>query len=212
MSRLYIRAIRLGRWFPPGDKLAAAIARLIILREDFMLELHGIIAGCLSELDNHSTGWRKTYFFRNSVRTLWEIQGTLTTIRMSSEFKHMLSKRTSRERSELRQICAKLNAASKITKAIRDSLGGHVLQGAVEKALDNIPYDHFGILQVGKVIGRTHFKMAGELVAEIVTGGVPESEKLPKLQSDIRALAGLLPVVESLDQVLKIYIAERGLL
>jgi hypothetical protein len=150
MTKTYIRSIRLGKWFPPGAKLAVSIARLIILREDFMLELHGIIAENLDELDGHSAQWRRTYFFRSSVRTLCEIQGALTTIRMNPEFKRILRRQTTKEQSELRQICAKLHAATTITKGIRDSLGGHVLHRAVEKALNNLAYESFGILEVGR--------------------------------------------------------------
>src|SRR5882762_8625753 len=50
----YIRVVRLGKWFPAGDPLAAAIARLSILREDFMLELRGIYAKSITALDTHS--------------------------------------------------------------------------------------------------------------------------------------------------------------
>jgi hypothetical protein len=54
--------------------------------------------------------------------------------------------------------------------------------------------------------------MAGELVSEIFAGGVPESQKTAKIQNDLQTLADLLPVVERLDQVLRIYLVERGLL
>lgn len=208
----YIRAIRLGRWFPPGDELAASIARLVILREDFMLELHGIHAESLPELDQHSEQWRRTYFFRASVRTLREIRGCLTRISMNKEFKYMLGTRSAKERRELSAICARLNSASAVTKGIRDSLGGHVLHSAVQKAVDNLDYDRWGLVEIGRVLDATHFKVAGELVAEILTDGAPEAEKVAKIEEDIRTLADLLPVVRRLDEVLHVYVEARGLL
>lgn len=208
----YIRAVRLGRWFPPRDELAALIARLMILREDFMLELYGIHAESLPELDVHSEQWRRTYFFRASVRTLWEIQGCLTTIRMNKEFKDMLRREPPAEQKQLSEMCAKLNAASSLTKEIRNSLGGHVLQSGVEKALNNLAYDRWGVIEVGRTIGETHFKIAGELVAEIFAAGVPEGEKVAKIERDIKTLADLLPVVQRLEQVLQIYVGGRDLL
>ena len=98
----YIRVVRLGKWLPAGDPLAASMARLIILREDFMLELRGIYATSISALDTHSDAWRRMYFFRSSVRTLWEIQGTLTMIRTNPEFKRILQRRSAKEQNQLK--------------------------------------------------------------------------------------------------------------
>lgn len=61
------------------------------------------------------------------------------------------------------------------------------------------------------MIGATHFKMAGEPVVEIFVAGVPESQKMSKLENDIRTLAELLPVVERLEKVLDMYAEARGL-
>lgn len=148
MTRTYIRVVRLGKWFPPGDPLAASVARLVILREDFMVELRGILASTLPELDEHSEHRRRTYFFRNSIRTLWEIQGALTAIRMNPDFKRIVRKRPQQEQTELSQICAKLNAAASLMKNLLNSLGGHVLPEAVAKAIDDMAYDRWGILEV----------------------------------------------------------------
>lgn len=207
----YIRVVRLGKWFPAGDPLAASIARLSILREDFMLELRGIYASSITALDTHSDAWRRMYFFRSSVRTLWEIQGTLTTIRANPEFKRILQRRSAKEQNQLKQISSKLNAAASLTKEIRNAMGGHVLPEAVTRALDNMSYDRWGVLEFGSVIGATHFKVAGELIAEMLVAGVPEKNKLVKLEADMKTMASLLPVVESLELVLEMYASARGL-
>jgi hypothetical protein len=44
------RVVVLTKWFPPGDALAAKIARLCILREDFLLEMTGIYTEEIKEL------------------------------------------------------------------------------------------------------------------------------------------------------------------
>lgn len=207
----YIRVVRLGRWFPAGDPLAASMARLSILREDFMLELRGIYATSITALDTHSDAWRRMYFFRSSVRTLWEIQGTLTTIRANPEFKRILQSRSGKEQNQLKQISSKLNAAASLTREIRNAMGGHVLPEAVTRALDNMPYDRWGVIEFGSVIGATHFKVAGELIAEMLVTGVPEGKKLAKLEADMKTMASLLPVVENLDLVLEMYASARGL-
>lgn len=212
MSKTYIRAVRMGRWLPANDSLAAAIARLMILREDLMLELHGVVADEILDLDGHSASYRHIYFLRSSVRTLWEIQGALTMILRNPEFKRMIEKRPAKERAQLRDIAKRLNTASHLTKTVRDNIGGHVLHHAVQKALNNIPYDNVGMIEVGRTIKRTHFKMAGDIVAEIFADGEPEVSKLAKIEKDFQILAGLLPVIVRLEQVLEIYLSSRGLL
>jgi hypothetical protein len=208
----YIRVVRLGKWFPAGNPLAASIARLSILREDFMLELRGIHANSIMALDTHSDHWRRMYFFRNSVRTLWEIQGALTAIRSNAEFKQILQKRLVAEQNQLKQISSKLNAAASVTKEIRNAMGGHVLLEAVTRALENMPSDRWGVLEVGSVIGTTHFKMAGDLISEMLVAGVPENQRVRKLEENIRTMASLLPVVKSLELVFEMYTTARGLI
>jgi hypothetical protein len=212
MSRIYIRSIRLAKWFPRADALAVCIARLVILREDFMLEARGIRAEHSPELDEHSDGWRRIYFFRNIIRTLWEIQGAFTTIRINPEFKRILSRQLPSQRDELRQMSAKLNAAVSTVRELRDALGGHVLTESVAKAIDNMPYDKCGFLEVGRTIGSTHFKIAMELVEEIFVAGVPENQKRPKMENDFKTLADLLPVVDRLEKVIVMYAVDRGLI
>jgi len=176
-----------------------------------MLELRGIYATSISALDTHSDAWRRMYFFRSSVRTLWEIQGTLTMIRTNPEFKRILQRRSAKEQNQLKQISSKLNAAASLTREIRNAMGGHVLPEAVTRALDNMPYDRWGVIEFGSVIGATHFKVAGELIAEMLVAGVPEEKKLVKLEADIRTMASLLPVVQNLELVLEMYASARGL-
>lgn len=210
-TRTYIRVVRLGKWFPARDPLAASMARLMILREDFMLELRGIHARSIPLLDVHSDTWRQMYFFRSSVRTLWEIQGTLTTIRTNREFKRILQRRPQSEQNQIKRISSKLNAAASLTREIRNAMGGHILPEAVTGALDSLSYDRLGVLEFGAVIGATHYKVAGELIAEMLVTGVPESHKLAKLEATMRTMANLLPVVESLELLLFIYATARGL-
>ena len=203
--------VRLGKWFPAGDSLASAMACLSILREDFMLELRGIYPRSITALDTHSDSWRRMYFFRCSVRTLWEIQGAFTTIRTNPEFKHILQKRSAKEQDQLKQISSKLNAAASLTREIRNAIGGHILPEAVTRALETMPSDTWGVLEVGSVLGTTHFKMAGELIREMLIAGVPDDQRVARLQTSIRTMASLLPVVQNMELVLAMYADARGL-
>jgi hypothetical protein len=81
-----VRIVRLRRWFSPDDPLAAPVARLCILREDFAIEIQGVYREEIGKLDSHSAMWRKIYFFRNLVRTLMEIESTIHGLSSNGEF------------------------------------------------------------------------------------------------------------------------------
>jgi hypothetical protein len=70
MARSQTRVFKLRRSFPANDPIATTVATLCVLREDFLLELKGIVADKLEELDGNERAYRCTYFCRNSLRTL----------------------------------------------------------------------------------------------------------------------------------------------
>lgn len=57
------RYIKLTRWFPPDDVIAANVARLCILKEDFEIELRGMLEKSISNLDSNGYEYRKLYTF-----------------------------------------------------------------------------------------------------------------------------------------------------
>ena len=75
MTKIYVRQIKVRHWFPAGDPVAAHIARLCILREDFAIEMSGIHASEIKKLDGNDVVYRKFYFWRRLVGTLDEIRG-----------------------------------------------------------------------------------------------------------------------------------------
>jgi len=86
-----IKAIKLRSWFPPGDPVAGAVARLCILREDLSLELYGIVGARFENIDNNSAEFRRMYFWRNSLRTLEEIKHSLNKINAQPSFRKALA-------------------------------------------------------------------------------------------------------------------------
>ena len=55
------RSVGLRRWFPPDDPVANAVAMLCVLREDFPLELAGIVDGHCGRLDDNGREFRRIY-------------------------------------------------------------------------------------------------------------------------------------------------------
>src|SRR5437867_3698885 len=67
-----VRSIKLRKWFPPDDPIAAAVARLFLLREDFHLECLAMAAEEVKLLDGNGPLWRHMYFLRQIMKTMME--------------------------------------------------------------------------------------------------------------------------------------------
>jgi len=209
--KTYIRQMKLRRWFPPHDRYAATIARLCILREDFGLEMWGLYAGHIKKLDSHSADWRRLYFWRNLVRTLEEIRRTLELLCTDKEFKKVLSKQRPRWKKKFHTMVKGLTAEKVMVKEMRDSLGAHVLQGSIEKALNSMSFDKIGYIEVGRTLKDSHYKFARELVEEILLAEVPEDEREKVARKHFQTIASFLPVLELTDILLTMYTDSRKL-
>jgi hypothetical protein len=211
MADKRILEIKLAQWFPPNDPLAMQMARLCVLREYYMLEMRGLTSNDLRELDTHSDAWRRLYFLFNSVRTLWEIQSAITVICGNAEFKQIRASREAKEEAELQELVSKLNAAIPALKIIRDSLGGHVSQQALQAALNAMDAAKTGELEIGRTKSETHYKFARQLVLEVMLTGIPEEQRAHEYKRYLGILAALLPVIESLETLVIWYAQHRGL-
>lgn len=212
VAKAHIRTVTLRKWFPANDALAVSVARLCILREDFMTELRGIEAEIIPQLDQHSDKWRRMYFLRNSIRTFMEIRSTIETLDRHSEFKRILASRPPEERKEFRQLVQQMNAAHQLVKELRNATGGHVSHERTQQALNEMDCDRFGLFEIGPVLKDTHYKFAGELLAGMIVAGVPESQQTAKLESDFKKLGELVFVIHVIDLFFLWYLEARRLL
>ena len=210
--KAHIRYIKLRKWFPPDDPLAACVARLCILREDFFLEMMGFEAEEIRQLDANSDKWRRMYFFRNIIRTLIEIRSTIETLQNLQDFKRMMRGQPESKRAEFKNLIREFNSAHKIVKEMRNAIGGHVLQESVQRALDEMDVERAGIFEVGQKLKDTHYKFAGELIVAILLAGVPEKQQAAKLESDLKTIANLFPAFALIEEILAMYAKERGLI
>jgi hypothetical protein len=87
-----VRPVRIARWFPSDDPVAAVIGRLCILREDLLLELHAMAAGKIPRLDDNTDGYRRLYFWRNHLRTLEETRHALNHLASNAAFRGALAR------------------------------------------------------------------------------------------------------------------------
>ena len=138
MARLHLRHITLSKWFPANDPIATLVARLCILREDYLLELQGLIKKDFNpfdvrspvskpdSLDGNSPSWRRLYFFRSLLRTLNEIRNAVERLFVDSEQKTALASETLELRQAFEVLRDEIRGLSIVIKDLRDRIGGHV--------------------------------------------------------------------------------------
>lgn len=211
-TALHIRIVKLRKWFPPHDALAAKIARLCILREDLLLEMHGVYTEEIHELDQHSAEFRRMYFLRNLVRTLMEVSGAMQTLLNSREFGDLLAKAPKKTQDLFSEAASIIGKAHPIAKEVRNDICGHVLEKAVQEALERMDPDSWGFFEVGKILKTTHYKFAGEVTAEILLKGVTKEERRKIESSKFAMIADLVPIFSLIDHCLLMYLEDRKLL
>ncbi len=162
MSRIHISHIRLHHYFPPNDSLAATVARLCILREDFITEAMGAASVSIPDLDGISPQWRRLYFLRNSIRTVHEIRRAVHALRSNKEFKRALSECGTK--GDFEKSYKELITEEKYIRDLRNRIaGGHVLESAVQEGLNKMDPTAKGLIQVGELTKDIRFKFVYNL-------------------------------------------------
>lgn len=123
----------------------------------------------------------------------------------------MLQKCPRRDQLVLKEITRKLNEARPLIERLRNSLGGHVETHFVADALNDMKSDRFGFFEVGAKIKLTHYRFAGELVAEMLVTGIPPDQREAQIEKDMKTLAGLLSILDGLERIIAIYLEARNL-
>jgi hypothetical protein len=206
------RIVNLSKWFHAGDPLAAKVARLCILREDFLLEMQGVTTEQISQLDEHSEQWRRFYFIRNIVRTLNEIQSGIQRIRSDPEFKDLLEKEPQEVRDEFDKHAEAMAAGIETLKVVRNDICAHVREDAVFETLGEMHPDAFGLLEIAPILKDTHYKFAGELVAQILLRGSDPANRATVLEEKLVKISGQLEAFALTERIFQIYVTARGLL
>ena len=186
--------IRIKEWFPAEDPIATLIIKLLVLREDFLVELAGMMQGLgdtfqeaqsrsrrvEENLDENSPAWRRLYFYRNSLKTLFEIRSEIEHFCRSPRGQVALAKESIAFRTLLQKLRKEMATAEKTVERLRHNLGGHVSRGAIKTTLRDMHHDVNGFLQIGEMYGKTRYKFVGEIVMRMLLPGALEGQ-LPGL-------------------------------
>ena len=75
-----------------------------------------------------------------------------------------------------------------------------------------MPYEKFGILEVGEILGKTHYRFAGEIILEMQLVGLDDDKRIPEIERRFRETAKLLPVFALTELIFALYARSRTLI
>jgi len=207
-----IKPIKLRAWFPPNNPVATAVARLCILREDLLLELHGITGDRFNNLDDNSEASRRLYFWRNSLRTLTEVRDGLNAINAEAEFREALEHETPEMQTAFESLKKELNKASQeFLVELRNTVGAHVDVTVLQDALNELDFSREGFVQLGEIRADIHYKFAGEFILSMLLRGIPDAEQQQVLEKLLERSASLGRAISAIDDVVACYARVRDL-
>ena len=224
MARTHLRHIILSKWFPADDPIGILVARLSILREDYRLELEGLIkkdfnpfdhtssASAPDSLDGNSPSWRRIYFFRSSLRTLNEIRNAVDRLFVDGAHKAALAQETLELRQAFEVLRDEIKGQSEVIKDLRDRIGGHVLHEGVGNALRGMDYGRNALIEMGETVAETHYRFAGDIALAIMFPEKSEETLLVEVQELFDKTAKLVFIVGSIDRIFDAYVRGRELL
>jgi hypothetical protein len=207
----HVSTVKLLKWFPPEDPLAAKIARLCILREDMLLEMQGFYAEEIRELDESSSRFRRVYLSRRLLLTLAELEGAIQTLLRDRHFRVLLRKQPRDIKAGFGKAGGLIARVHEILKDARNDICGHVRESAVQSALERLDPDAFGLLDLSPQAGSTHFKFTGELVGEILLKEVSNRERRELVSGKFASLADMLALFALIERCFLMYAEDRGL-
>jgi hypothetical protein len=139
VPRTSVRIVNLQKWFPSDSPLAAKIARTCILREDLLIEMQGVLTEDIEPLDGLSPEFRRIFFLRSLFQTYSELCSGLQTLFGCPDFRALLGKQPDSVKAKFREQAQTIATVHPILKDVRNDVCGHVLNRAVQEALERIP-------------------------------------------------------------------------
>lgn len=210
---MHIRSINLNRWFPPDDNFATGMARLCILREDFLFELEQWIKS-ESVRDEFKRAWRQLYFFRRMCITVIEIRNAVETLSKEQDFKDFLKRLPKELLKRWDSFKKDLDQALDIVNSVRHGVSAHIKQESVKQALKQMDeVQRSGFLQISfETEVNTHYKFTDELLIGIMFKDIPpdDQERVAEERVD-KFIPAVQPILRMVDSIFSYYEKERRL-
>lgn len=207
--------IKLWKWFPSDDTLATKMARLCILREQLMFEFECGRDNKSTPLgDEYGSSYRQVYYFIRMCGTLREISSAINSIFGDNDYKK-IERRNRDLKIEMDELKTGMESSISLIKDIRDNIGAHIQEKAVQQALQSMDIDRAGFLQMPKrlIPSKMHYKFTGELLMAILFRDTPGKKQLNKAKEIVNALVNpLSKLFHRIDLLFVCYARERKLL
>lgn len=200
--------ISIKEWFPPGDEVAAIMARLCVLREDLYLEMLGLHQDEIKPLDANGANYRSTYFFRNSTRTLFEIKNAVETLKIEKKFIKQLAEQKNFHEAFV-EFDKAMSETRELMKRLRHQTGAHLGDEAFKKSLESISPGTKVLFQSGNNPKALHYKFCLEFLGAIFLSQVDkdfeeEWSRILRTTADVS-----LKAINALDMIFMAYVEQR---
>ncbi|MCI0419055.1 MAG: hypothetical protein L0312_07525 [Acidobacteria bacterium] len=141
-AKLFFKELQL--LFPSWSNVAlhANIVRLAVLYEDLRIELYAVAEDSLPKLDTVDNRYRRNYFLRRSVGTLWEFAEALIMLDSCPDFQAVKEDFTSKALKDWKKSLSFFKRYEPFLKSIRNdcnclphptaSVGGHWRGGTTD--------------------------------------------------------------------------------
>jgi hypothetical protein len=159
-------------------------------------------------LDSNGEDWRRFYFFRNALKTLYEIKNAISSLHEDSDFRKLLESDGSDFYSDFLKYLKTLDTNLGDLKRLHHALGGHVSKEAIKSALDNMDFDTIGSFEIGKTEKDTHYGFANPICIRMFFDGID----LPQAKEFMTRIVHLLDHTTTIiGNLLRIYLSDRKL-
>jgi hypothetical protein len=151
-----------------ASNFEAIVARLAVLYEDLRIELHGIAEESIPAMDELDVRYRRIYFLRKSIGTLWEFAQAVGQLQVSPEFRTISADFPPEVHRHWKRAAAFFMRNEAQLRLVRNDTGGHFgLEAARHAVLHFEPDAVMGIEIDGLIARRSRIflRFSGEVVA-----------------------------------------------
>jgi hypothetical protein len=167
---------RFGRLFyadgADEEAMMVQVAKLVVLHEDIMLEIHGALNAAELELGHADETYRRMYFFRRALATAFEMKQAVDVLQGNKAFKECRRSWEPQNADRWDQVVRFFQENNKLIKSWRNNVGAKFTESAAqfslkqnenETATIELYQPRRGHLEINLKLGMAHYLIAGAL-------------------------------------------------
>jgi hypothetical protein len=185
-----IRVKPLDRVFRRGCELDARIARVAVLYEDLRLENLAMVEESIPTLDLTGREFRRSYFLRRSIATLYEFSEALLMLENTAGFETVKARFSSSEARDWSKSIRFFNRRGKRLADFRNDFGGHFGYRPSWFAVNNLN-DASVVLELASDSVRRKASVRFKFVSELVSIGMRRHARVADVSEHFRSMLRL---------------------